>query len=84
MEDIVNTLIDDLSWPTTAVIHAVSAVAEGDLLRKVPLEVKGRPLEGEFLRLATIVNRMIQQLVLFTSEVTRVAREVGIQGKLGW
>ena len=47
------------------------------------LDVDGRPLEGEFLRSATIVNTMIQQLGVFTSEVTRVAREVGTDGKLG-
>ncbi len=76
-------MIDDLLWPTTEVTRAVSAVAQGDLLRKVPVEVKGRPLEGEFLRSATIVNTMIQQLVVFTSEVTCVAREVGTEGRLG-
>jgi HAMP domain-containing protein len=79
----INDLIDDLLWPTTEVTRAVSAVAQGDLLRTVPLEANGRPLEGEFLRSATIVNTMIQQLVVFTSEVTRVAREVGTDGKLG-
>ena len=47
------------------------------------MEVDGRPLKGEFLRSANIVNTMIQQLVIFTSEVTRVAREVGTDGKLG-
>ena len=47
------------------------------------LDVDGRPLEGEFLRSATIVNTMIQQLGVFTAEVTRVAREVGTDGKLG-
>ncbi|HEV2856755.1 MAG TPA: HAMP domain-containing protein [Thermoanaerobaculia bacterium] len=47
------------------------------------LEVDGRPLEGEFLRSAKLVNKMIDQLSVFTSEVTRVAREVGTEGKLG-
>ena len=47
------------------------------------LDVDGRPLKGEFLRSATIVNTMIKQLSVFTSEVTRVAREVGTDGKLG-
>jgi HAMP domain-containing protein/CheY-like chemotaxis protein/signal transduction histidine kinase len=83
MESSINALINDLLWPTTEVTRAVSAVAQGDLLRTVPLEVDGRRLEGEFLRSATIVNTMIQQLVVFTSEVTRVAREVGTDGKLG-
>jgi HAMP domain-containing protein/CheY-like chemotaxis protein/signal transduction histidine kinase len=83
METSVNTLIDDLLWPTTEVTRAISAVAQGDLLRTVRLEVDGRPLEGEFLRSANIVNTMIKQLSVFTSEVTRVAREVGTEGKLG-
>ena len=83
MEGSVNALIDDLLWPTTAVTRTVTAVARGDLLQTVPLDVDGRPLKGEFLRSATIVNTMIKQLSVFTSEVTRVAREVGTDGKLG-
>ena len=83
METSVNTLIDDLLWPTTAVTRAIAAVAKGDLQEHVPLDVDGRGLEGEFLRSATIVNTMIEQLGVFTSEVTRVAREVGTDGKLG-
>jgi HAMP domain-containing protein/CheY-like chemotaxis protein len=83
MENSVNTLIDDLLWPTTAVTRAITAVAQGDLLQTVRLDVDGRPLKGEFLRSATIVNTMIKQLSVFTSEVTRVAREVGTDGKLG-
>ena len=83
MEASVNTLIDDLLWPTTAVTRTVSAVARGDLLQTVPLDVDGRALKGEFLRSANIVNTMIKQLSVFTSEVTRVAREVGTDGKLG-
>ena len=83
MESSVNDLIDDLLWPTAAVTHAITAVAQGDLLQTVRLDVDGRPLQGEFLRLATIVNTMIKQLSVFTSEVTRVAREVGTDGKLG-
>src|SRR6202048_696920 len=83
MEASVNTLIDDLLWPTTAVTRTVTAVARGDLLQTVPLDVDGRALKGEFLRSANIVNTMIKQLSVFTSEVTRVAREVGTDGKLG-
>jgi HAMP domain-containing protein/CheY-like chemotaxis protein/signal transduction histidine kinase len=83
MENSVNTLIHDLVWPTTEVTRAIAAVAQGNLLQTVPLDVEGRPLKGEFLRSATIVNRMIKQLGVFTSEVTRVAREVGTDGKLG-
>jgi HAMP domain-containing protein/CheY-like chemotaxis protein len=83
MEGSVNALIDDLLWPTTAVTRTVTAVARGDLLQTVPLDVDGRPLKGEFLRSANIVNTMIKQLSICTSEVTRVAREVGTDGKLG-
>ncbi|MFI4903165.1 MAG: HAMP domain-containing protein, partial [Burkholderiales bacterium] len=83
MQDSINTLIDDLVRPTTEVTRAVRAVAQGNLLETVRLDVEGRPLEGEFLRSAEIVNTMIKQLGVFTSEVTRVAREVGTDGKLG-
>ncbi|MES2521097.1 MAG: HAMP domain-containing protein [Gemmatimonadota bacterium] len=83
MEASVNTLVDDLLRPTTEVTGAIAAVAQGNLNQTMRLDVDGRPLEGEFLRSATIVNTMIQQLGVFTSEVTRVAREVGSDGKLG-
>ncbi|HWA89842.1 MAG TPA: HAMP domain-containing protein [Rhizomicrobium sp.] len=83
MEGSVNSLIDDLIWPTAEVTRAIAAVAQGDLLQTVRLDVDGRPLKGEFLRSADIVNTMIKQLSVFTSEVTRVAREVGTEGKLG-
>jgi len=83
MEASVNTLVDDLLRPTTEVTRAIAAVAQGNLTQTVRLDVDGRPLEGEFLRSADIVNTMIQQLSVFTSEVTRVAREVGTDGKLG-
>src|SRR5277367_292431 len=83
MEGSVNTLIDDLLWPTREVTRAVAAVAQGDLLQTVKLDVDGRPLKGEFLSAATIVNAMIKQLSVFTSEVTRVESEVGTDGKLG-
>src|SRR5437660_9845339 len=79
----INMLIDDLVWPTTEVTRAIGAVAKGDLGQSMALEVDGRPLEGEFLRSAKLVNTMIDQLSVFTSEVTRVAREVGTEGKLG-
>src|SRR5579871_815236 len=83
MEVSVNTLVEDLLRPTTEVTRAISAVAQGNLTQTVRLDVDGRALEGEFLRTANIVNTMIQQLGVFTSEVTRVAREVGTDGKLG-
>jgi HAMP domain-containing protein/CheY-like chemotaxis protein len=79
----INALIDDLVWPTTEVTRAVGSVAKGDLGQSMSLEVNGRPLEGEFLRAAKLVNKMIDQLSVFTAEVTRVAREVGTEGKLG-
>src|SRR3989440_553603 len=78
-----NTLIDDLRWPTIEVTRAVGAVDRGDLGQQMSLEVNGRALEGEFLRSAKLVNKMIHQLSVFTAEVTRVAREVGTEGKLG-
>jgi HAMP domain-containing protein/CheY-like chemotaxis protein/signal transduction histidine kinase len=83
MEISVNTLVEDLLRPTTEVTRAIAAVARGNLTQTVRLDVDGRPLEGEFLRSANIVNTMIQQLGVFTAEVTRVAREVGTDGKLG-
>jgi len=83
METSINTLVDDLLRPTTEVTRAIAAVAQGNLTQTVQLDVDGRPLEGEFLRSADIVNTMIQQLGIFTAEVTRVAREVGTDGKLG-
>jgi len=83
MEVSVNTLVEDLLRPTTEVNRAIAAVAEGNLTQTIRMDVDGRPLEGEFLRSAKIVNTMIQQLGVFTSEVTRVAREVGTDGKLG-
>ncbi len=81
--DSLNTLLDDLASPTTEVTRAVGAVGKGDLSQAMALEKDGRPLEGEFLRSAKLVNKMIEQLAVFTSEVTRVAREVGTEGKLG-
>ena len=81
--DSINTLIDDLVRPTVDVARTIGAVAKGDLSQSVELEVDGRALKGEFLRSAKLVNTMIEQLSVFTSEVTRVAREVGTEGKLG-
>ncbi len=83
MEGSLNTLIDDLLWPTAEAARTFSAVAKGDLSQIMRMEVEGRPIKGEFLRSATIVNLVIEQMRVFTSEVTRVAREVGTEGKLG-
>src|SRR5262249_55152937 len=79
----VNTLIDDLAQPTTEIARVIGAVANGDLSQMMAPEVDGRPLKGEFLRVAKLVNAMVTQLGSFASEVTRVAREVGTEGKLG-
>src|SRR5207248_2257579 len=79
----INGLIDDLLWPTTEITRAITAVAQGDLLQTLRLDVDGRPLKGEFFQAANLVNTMIKQLNVFTSEVTRVGREVGTDGKLG-
>jgi HAMP domain-containing protein/signal transduction histidine kinase/DNA-binding response OmpR family regulator len=81
--ELLNSLLDDLVRPTTDVARTIGAVAKGDLGQSMELEVDGRPLKGEFLRSAKLVNTMIEQLSVFTSEVTRVAREVGTEGKLG-
>src|SRR5260370_922156 len=67
----------------SGVARVIGAVAEGDLFQTMELELDGRPLEGQFLRTARTVNAMVQQLRSFTSEVTRVAGEVGTEGKLG-
>ncbi|MBO0681632.1 MAG: response regulator [Candidatus Dormibacteraeota bacterium] len=79
----VNDLIEDLVQPHNQVTRVVEAVARGDLSQTVPLEVGGRPLEGQFAQTARTANTMLAQLSSFSSEVTRVAREVGTQGKLG-
>ena len=79
----VNTLITDLVQPMTEMARVITAVANGDLSQKMMLEIEGRPLTGEFLRTARTVNTMLDQLGTFASEVTRVAREVGTEGKLG-
>ncbi|TMC62316.1 MAG: HAMP domain-containing protein [Chloroflexota bacterium] len=67
----------------SGVARVIGAVAEGDLFQTMEMELDGRPLEGQFLRTARTVNAMVHQLRSFTSEVTRVAEEVGTQGKLG-
>ena len=81
--DCINALIDDLVHPTSEVARVIGAVAQGDLNKSMALEVEGRPLEGEFLRTAKTINKMVDQLGNFSAEVTRVAREVGTEGKLG-
>ena len=81
--DSINLLIADLTQPTAEVNRVLGAVAKGDLSQQVAVEMDGRLLKGEFLRTAKTVNGMVDQLNGFASEVTRVAREVGTEGKLG-
>ncbi|TLZ25889.1 MAG: GAF domain-containing protein, partial [Gammaproteobacteria bacterium] len=81
--DSVNQLIGDLARPTAAVARVIESVADGDLSQRMLLEIDGLPLRGEFQRIAKAVNTMVIQLNGFASEVSRVAREVGTEGKLG-
>jgi HAMP domain-containing protein len=81
--DSLNTLISDLVHPTIEIAHVISSVAQGNLSQEMPLEIGGHTLKGEFSRIAKEVNDMVKQLNLFSMEVTRVAREVGSEGKLG-
>ncbi|MGZ8411327.1 MAG: HAMP domain-containing protein [Gemmatirosa sp.] len=81
--DALNALIADMLQPTIEVGRVLSAVAEGDLSQKMVLEMSGRSVQGEFLRIGNTVNKMVDQLRAFASEVTRVAREVGTEGRLG-
>ncbi|HVQ08032.1 MAG TPA: HAMP domain-containing protein, partial [Allosphingosinicella sp.] len=79
----INELIEDMVQPTAEVARVIGAVAKGDLSQAMTVEIDGRQLRGEFLRIGKIVNTMVEQLASFASEVTRVAREVGTEGKLG-
>ena len=79
----VNSLISDLVQPVVEMSRVIGAVANGDLSQRMAFAFDGKPLEGEFLRIGKTVNTMVDQLGSFTSEVTRVAREVGTEGKLG-
>jgi HAMP domain-containing protein/CheY-like chemotaxis protein len=81
--DSINSLIGDLVRPTNEMARVIGAVARGDLAQTVAFEIEGRPLKGQFLQTSKVVNSMVQQLGSFASEVTRVAREVGTEGKLG-
>ncbi|GGP41746.1 histidine kinase [Streptomyces griseoincarnatus] len=83
-----NALVDDLVRPVSEVSRVLSAVAEGDLSPRMELRTQapdgtGHPLRGEFLKVARTVNNLVDQLSTFTDEVTRVASEVGTEGKLG-
>ena len=78
-----NSMVGDLVQPTNEMARVIGAVAKGDLSQTMALEIDDKPLQGEFLRSARLVNGMVAQLSSFASEVTRVAREVGTEGKLG-
>ncbi|HEV7935045.1 MAG TPA: HAMP domain-containing protein [Actinomadura sp.] len=78
-----NALVDSLTGLTTSVSGVVEAVAQGDLSQRVDLRSGGRPLRGELLRMGKSVNNLVDQLDMFTAEVTHVAREVGTDGRLG-
>ena len=81
--DSINDLIEDVVRPNTEMARVISAVAKGDLTQTMPTDIDGSRLQGQFLETARIVNTMVNQLRSFSSEVTRVAREVGTEGKLG-
>ncbi|MDP2794556.1 MAG: response regulator, partial [Sulfurisoma sp.] len=78
-----NTLIDDLVTPLNEMARVTNAISTGDLTQRVPTEISGTKLEGRFLKSAETLNGMVDRLSLFAAEVTRVAREVGTDGKLG-
>jgi HAMP domain-containing protein/CheY-like chemotaxis protein/GAF domain-containing protein len=79
----VNAMIDDLVRPTIEISRVIQSVAKGDLSQKMALTIEGQPVKGEFSAIGTTVNEMVDQLGSFADEVTRVAREVGTDGKLG-
>ncbi len=79
----VNELIDNLARPTIEVARVIDGVADGDLTQRIQHEIAGQPVRGEFRRIGTTVNAMVDQLSSFAAEVTRVAREVGTEGMLG-
>src|SRR5688572_29691980 len=81
--DSINNLISDLVHPTIEIAHVISSVAKGTLSQEMPLQIGDHVLQGEFAKIAAEVNDMVKQLNLFSMEVTRVAREVGSEGKLG-
>src|ERR1700720_588961 len=81
--ELVNDLVADLVRPTSEMARVIGAVAQGDLSQTMAIEIEGGPLKGAFLSTARTVNTMVNQLSSFASEVTRVARQVGTEGKLG-
>ncbi|MGP3971240.1 HAMP domain-containing protein [Streptomyces sp. 6N223] len=82
-----NDLLEDLVRPVSEMGRMLAAIAEGDLEQRMDLRAQtgsvSRPLRGEFLKVGRTVNGLVDQLQEFTDEVTRVAYEVGTEGKLG-
>jgi signal transduction histidine kinase/HAMP domain-containing protein/ActR/RegA family two-component response regulator len=78
LTDTVNVMAGNLTGQVRDIAEVTTAVASGDLSKKITADVK-----GEFLELKNTVNAMVDQLNRFAGEVTRVAREVGVEGKLG-
>ncbi|MGH8188688.1 MAG: HAMP domain-containing protein, partial [Steroidobacteraceae bacterium] len=81
--DSINSMVGDMAYPVSEIARVIGAVARGNLAQSMNLEVEARPVRGEYLRISTVVNTMVDQLASFAAEVTRVAREVGTEGKLG-
>lgn len=81
--DAYNDTIEGMAEPVKEYGRVVSAIAKGNLSEPMSLEIEGRPLKGDFLRVARTTNQMIALLTNFSSEVTRVSLEVGTDGILG-
>ncbi|ETR66462.1 MAG: hypothetical protein OMM_12766, partial [Candidatus Magnetoglobus multicellularis str. Araruama] len=81
--DAFNGLISNLTIPMNEVSRVIGAVARGDLTQMMETEIEGIPIKGMFLKTAKEINSMVTVLTNFSSEVTRVAREVGTEGQLG-
>ncbi|MDE5096943.1 MAG: HAMP domain-containing protein, partial [Trichodesmium sp. St16_bin4-tuft] len=81
--DSLNELINNWTKPSREVSLVLEAVANGDLSKKINFQFEGKPLNEEFYRIGSIVNQIVDKLNSFSSEVTRVAQEVGTEGKLG-
>ena len=81
--DSVNGLVGEMAYPVSEVARVIGAVANGNSVAVDESRSRWPTMRGEYLRISTVVNTMVDQLASFASEVTRVAREVGTEGKLG-
>ncbi len=81
--DAINRLVETMAFPTMQASRILGFVADGDLSRDMPLHSGGQPLQGEFLRLGTTVNTVVDRLRSVSTGVSRVVREIGTEGKLG-